>query len=258
MKKPKPPPKSNRTSPNRDDAVDRIVKLMLRGEWRGGKTRAEMADEYGVHERTVGDWAMIASGMLVRAGTPIEKLIDEKMAELEGIQRMALERVKVIHSADGETNIVPSPELKEAIAAIRLQMEIRGVLTRHAPKQADKPASGDGVESHYPSKAVSSRHDRCFSRAADMSEIRARVVGKDATNVLSLHCGKCGMLVHREEVVKPGEEARRRTNGLPMGVSSTKRSIWRLAARASRCPRRTSVGVLMNTSRESTASTLRM
>ena len=97
---------------------DHILRMMLRGEWRGGRSRKELAEEWKLHERTIGDDAMVASGVLARRGKPIEDLIDAKMAELETIQALAL--------ADGSWIA--------ALKAIQLQMDIRGVTTTRRPK----------------------------------------------------------------------------------------------------------------------------
>jgi hypothetical protein len=66
---------------------DHILRMMLRGEWRGGRSRKELAAEWKLHERTIGDDAMVASGVLARRGKPIEEVIDQKLAELEQIQQ---------------------------------------------------------------------------------------------------------------------------------------------------------------------------
>jgi hypothetical protein len=101
---------------------DYVIKLMLAGKWKGGRSRRALAAKWGVHERTVGDDAVVASAVLSRRGKPIEELIDSKYAELEGIQAEALRASR--------------PDFNAAIKAIQLQMDIRGVTTKavRAPK----------------------------------------------------------------------------------------------------------------------------
>jgi len=105
------------------ERTDHILKMMLRGEWKGGRSRKELAAEWKLHERTIGDDAMVASGVLARRGKPIEDLIDSKIAELETIQALALEKEHFV----------------AAIRAIQLQMDIRGVTSTSRPKLDGKP-----------------------------------------------------------------------------------------------------------------------
>jgi hypothetical protein len=121
---------------------DHILRMMLRGEWRGGRSRKELAAEWKIHERTVGDDAMVASGVLSRRGTPIEDLIDQKLAELEQIQQMALERKG--YTIGGEE--YDNPDLKSAILTIRLIMDIRGVTTVRRGKEEPAPTSHADLE----------------------------------------------------------------------------------------------------------------
>lgn len=129
---------------------DHIIKMMLAGQWKGARSRRTLAKEWKIHERTVGDDAVVASGVLSRRGMPIEQLIDAKYAELEYIQRQAMERKKAIVVSDGAENgshveYVPDPDCAAAIKAVHTQLEIRGVNTKARTLDKDK-ASGDGVD----------------------------------------------------------------------------------------------------------------
>jgi len=125
-----------------DEQVDVILTMMLRGEWHGGSSRKKLAAEWGIKERTVGDRAVIASGVAARVGKPIEQEVASKLAELEAIQTMAMEHCRPIHvkDSDGTSHVeyAPEPQFRDAIAAIKLQMDIRGVTTRR-PKEEAKP-----------------------------------------------------------------------------------------------------------------------
>ena len=133
-----------------DEQVDHIVKMMLRGEWKGGRSRKLLAAEWGIHERTVGDRAVIASGVLSRRGKPIEDLIDQKYAELEQIQAAAMKHKRAVLVSDGKdagshVEYVPDPQFTAAVKAVQTQMEIRGVLTKHRPKET-QPGTEGGLE----------------------------------------------------------------------------------------------------------------
>lgn len=133
MKKQKTtPPAVPKPPKTAEEQVHHVVRMMLNGEWRGGQSRVELADLWGVHERTVGDRAMAASCILAMRGTPIEQLIDDKLAQLDRVADSAMAGMRKDHKA--------------AIMAIRLQMEIRGVLTKQRPKDDPKPAAEGGVD----------------------------------------------------------------------------------------------------------------
>ncbi len=72
--------------------VDTIAKLMATGQWRGMRSRRELAELWGIHERTVGYRAQEASAFLKRVGKPIEQVIMETLDDLEDIQAEALEQ----------------------------------------------------------------------------------------------------------------------------------------------------------------------
>jgi hypothetical protein len=129
---------------------DYILRMMLRGEWKGGRSRKMLAKKWDLHERTVGDRALIASGVLARVGAPIEQEVHAALAELEGIQAMALGHKRAVTVSDGHLDgshveYVADPQYRDAIAAIKLKMDIRGVTTMRRGKEPEK-AAGDGVD----------------------------------------------------------------------------------------------------------------
>lgn len=128
---------------------DHIIRMMLSGQWKGARSRRSLAKEWAVHERTVGDDAVVASGVLSRRGKPIEELIDAKYAELEQIQSAAMRHKRAMQVSDGEAGshieYVPDPDFGAAIKAVQTQLEIRGVGTKARTLDDGKPA-GEGVE----------------------------------------------------------------------------------------------------------------
>jgi hypothetical protein len=111
----------------KDEQVDHIVLLMLDLEWHGMKTRRELAAEWGCHERTVGTLAERANAIVARRGKPIEDAIDAKLADLERLQQKAEQ----------------AGEFKDAIGAIKLYCEIRGVLSKQRGKSEEKALTED-------------------------------------------------------------------------------------------------------------------
>ena len=102
-----------------DEQVDHIVRLMVTREWRAGRSHKMLAEEWDCHPQTVAERARIASGFLVRAGGTLETWVAGKMQALEELEHQA----------------AIGGDVKAAILAIRLQAEIRGVLTRQMGKK---------------------------------------------------------------------------------------------------------------------------
>jgi hypothetical protein len=127
---------------------DHIIELLLAQKWNG-RVKKALAKKWDIHIRTVGDDAIVASGVLARRGKPIEELIDLKMQELEHIQRVAMERKRAVHVSDGEAGshleYVADPDCNAAIKAIQTQLEMRGAGTK-ARTGADAPTSHADLE----------------------------------------------------------------------------------------------------------------
>jgi len=120
------------------ERVERIATMMINGQWQGGASKEQLAAEWDIHERTVGQFAIMASLQLERKGQPIEELIGERIAELDNIKRQALEDAK--------------PDYKAAIGAIKLIMDIRGVTLARKPSKADPPK--DGYDNMKPKELI--------------------------------------------------------------------------------------------------------
>lgn len=128
-----------------DDRIDHIVRMMLKRQWKGMVSREKLAEEWGCHEKTVGTMADRASAIVARRGQPIEQEIDDALAELEQIKLMALNNERCSVDKDGNEHYFAAPMLREATDAIKLKLEIRGVLTKQRGKEPAKP----DVEDEY-------------------------------------------------------------------------------------------------------------
>jgi hypothetical protein len=123
---------------NTDEQVDRIVKMMVSGEWKGAQSHKELAKEWGCHPRTVGDRAVAASAVVKRAGGDLEAWIMGKLAELDEIKETAMSQEK--------------PDCKAAAAAVKLQLEARGVFVKKTqqvePDDIDKMSPAEKIQAH--------------------------------------------------------------------------------------------------------------
>lgn len=157
-----------------DEQIDEIIRLMLSGRWQGMKTRAELAKQWDIHERTVGERAKYASAFLVRQGKDIEAEAREALAELDSIKRMALTHTKAIvvgKKDNPSVEFVDEPKLKEATDAIRLKMDILGITSKSRGRNERKPEADDDY-------AKMSREERIAKLQAALDEELAGMKGE--------------------------------------------------------------------------------
>jgi hypothetical protein len=119
----------------RDERIDFIVRAMAEGRWDGCKSHEELAKRWGLHPRTVGEYAGAASAVIGRMGTPLEDFCESKLAELEALHRAALARERIVRlrcaaCGAGSEERAPDPDIRGAADAVRLQCQIRGALVQ--------------------------------------------------------------------------------------------------------------------------------
>lgn len=68
--------------PTNEEMRAHIAQLMIHGDWHGGTSRKELAEQWGVAERTVGDRALEAS-RAIGLNRDIKGWVDEKIQQLE-------------------------------------------------------------------------------------------------------------------------------------------------------------------------------
>lgn len=120
-----------------DEQVDHIVKMMLEGEWKGPRSRRELAAAWGCHERTVGDRAVSAAAVCRRLGGPVEDMVQAKLAELEHIAEVAMELQRPVVVA-GVVELYPAPDVKAARQAVRDYLEVLGAFN-HVKRSVELP-----------------------------------------------------------------------------------------------------------------------
>lgn len=68
--------------PTNEEMRAHIAQLMIHGDWHGVTTRKELAEQWGIAERTVGDRALEAS-RAIGLNRDIKGWVDEKIQQLE-------------------------------------------------------------------------------------------------------------------------------------------------------------------------------
>lgn len=127
-------------TPSADDQIDHIVRMMLEGEWQGGRSHKALAIEWGCHPRTVCDRAIAASAVCRRIGGPVDELVRAKLAELEHIKDVALGLDK--------------PDVKAAHLAVKTYLEVLGAFNHVkktqelAPDDVDRMTPAEKLEAH--------------------------------------------------------------------------------------------------------------
>lgn len=127
-----------------DEQREYIVRMMLEREWRPGRSHKQLAKDWGIAPRTVAQRALEASRAIHVANGGLQEFICRKMSELDTVIESAMSVVKLTGD-DGKC--VDAPDLKAAIAAIRVQGELMGAIGARSSKE--RPKLDDDVKSRY-------------------------------------------------------------------------------------------------------------
>lgn len=137
---------------SRSEKRDHIIELIHRSKWTPGRTTSRLAREWHVDETEVHElWQEAMRAISVSGGGRAE-YIAQKLAELDGIIQQATSLTKTMLTKDGDVIETPAPDLKAAVAAIKLQLETVGgpeLGKLAAKKAADVAAMEDGAEKQY-------------------------------------------------------------------------------------------------------------
>lgn len=110
-------------NPELDDAVRRIVELMLKDEWRVGESHLEFSRKYGVTTATVRDWASHASRFIRLCAGSEDEIRDELLRNVRRIGGKAED----------------AGEYRDALGAQELRLRVHGFLDRKPPEERDEP-----------------------------------------------------------------------------------------------------------------------
>ena len=121
----------------KDERVDHIIKLMVNREWHPGRAHKELAEKWGIHPRTVSDYADIASGVLKRADGDLMVWVNNKLQELDTIAAAAVAKTHTYKVKD-ELIEVPDPDFASAVKAINVAADIRGAKLQKGGITGDK------------------------------------------------------------------------------------------------------------------------
>lgn len=162
-------------TPTPDEQREIIARDMMMRRWRAGASHERYAKEWGISERTVSQRALEASRAIQLSIGDTGGFIAAKMAELDTIIRDALEKTKhftlQVSKDNWEVHSTPDPDLKAAIAAIRVQAEIVGVIGRAKQQPRD-----EDVKSKYrewtPSQRIEKLEQALAEERAKMAQER--------------------------------------------------------------------------------------
>lgn len=147
-----------------DEQREHIVHLMINREWRPGRSHKQLAKDWGIAPRTVAQRALEASRAIHVANGGLHEFICRKMSELDTVVEEAMEKT----DADGQ----PCPDLKAAIAAIRVQGELMGAIGARSSKE--RPKLDDDVKSKYkqmsPAERIAEHERAILEERAKMGE----------------------------------------------------------------------------------------
>lgn len=154
-----------------DDRIDHIVRMMLTGVWKGMKSHVALGEDWGCHPRTVGTMAERAHAIIARRGQPIELEIDQALADLEQIKRLALDNERCTVDKNGEAHYYASPMLREATEAITRKLEILGVMAK-ARGSKEKPHPEDDMSKLTPEQMIAKLEEALTIERAKMRNLQ--------------------------------------------------------------------------------------
>ena len=147
-----------------DEQREHICRMMIERIWRPGRSHKQLAKEWGIAPRTVAQRALEASRAIHVANGGLQEFIMRKMIELDTVVEEAMEKT----DADGQ----PCPDLKAAIAAIRVQGELMGAIGARSSKE--RPKLDDDVKSRYkqmtPAEKIAEHEKAIAEERAKMGE----------------------------------------------------------------------------------------
>lgn len=125
------PPRVPRARADGDAGVSQCLELMTTGKWVPGRSHQALAAEHGVHPDTVKKWATNASRIIRLAiEGDVEDIRAQMLATLGTIVSEAMSYERVVTDRNGNSETVPQPDLKAAIAAIAEQAKLLGIVTQ--------------------------------------------------------------------------------------------------------------------------------
>lgn len=120
-----------RTRERSDAGVRRCVELMTSGLWVTGKSGAQVAEEFGVAEATVKDWATSASRVIRLAIEGDKEDIRARMiATLDLCIAKAMTKTGAAVGKGGEVSVYDAPDIKAAVSAVGEQAKILGLVAK--------------------------------------------------------------------------------------------------------------------------------
>lgn len=116
-----------------DALVAEIAERMVSGKWVAGRSHRELAEREGATVDAVEKWAADA-GRMLRMLSPAERedLRARNAARLDMLYDMAVSAVRVVPTGDGDSEVVPQPDVRGAVAALAEQGKLLGL---NAPEQ---------------------------------------------------------------------------------------------------------------------------
>ena len=155
----------------RQEMREHIIDLIQRSKWTPGRTTSRLAREWHVDETVVHDvWREAMRAISVSGGARTE-YIAQKLAELDGCIKLALERVGVTLGGDE----YPNPDVKAAILAIKLQLETVGgpEMGKLAAKKAAEAGALGGEEEKEYAKLTAGERIELHQKAIDEERAKA-------------------------------------------------------------------------------------
>lgn len=118
-----------------DALVAEIAERMVSGKWVAGRSHRELAEREGATVDAVEKWAADA-GRMLRMLSPAERedLRARNAARLDMLYDMAVSAVRVVSTSDGDSEVIPQPDVRGAVSALAEQNKLLGL---NAPERSE-------------------------------------------------------------------------------------------------------------------------
>ena len=138
----------------RTERLYEVAKMILRGDWDYGTTVLELEREWGVHRSTLHRYHAEALRMISgELGPMLEAASDHMIVETFQLKQIALNkasyRVFIDEKGDYQKELLPDPDVKAAIAAVRLRGDILGITGAHKTDHRPNMLRGKSMKEIY-------------------------------------------------------------------------------------------------------------
>lgn len=138
----------------RTQRVYEIARMVLRNDWSYGSSILDLAERWKLHKTTLhGYYAEALRIIAGELGPELRAAADQMIVETFQLKEMALAkgsyRVIIDEAGSMQKELLPDPDVKAAIAAVRLRGDILGITGAHKTDHRPNRLRGKSIKEIY-------------------------------------------------------------------------------------------------------------